>query len=115
MRQSQAFLHTLRDDPADAEVVSHRLLARAGFIQKLAAGIYSYAPAMTRVLQRVSQIVREEMNRQGAQEVLLPILQPKEIWEESGRWERVSSLTPTIWGFTRRLTGGSFRPTGKGL
>jgi prolyl-tRNA synthetase len=88
MRQSQAFLHTLRDDPADAEVVSHRLLARAGFIQKLAAGIYSYAPPMTRVLQRVSQIVREEMNRQGAQEVLLPILQPREIWEESGRWER---------------------------
>ncbi|MBL8692833.1 MAG: proline--tRNA ligase [Planctomycetes bacterium] len=88
MRQSQAFLHTLRDDPSDAEVVSHRLLARAGFIQKLAAGVYSYAPAMTRVLQRVSQIVREEMNRAGAQEVLLPILQPKEIWEESGRWER---------------------------
>ncbi|MFN0206565.1 MAG: proline--tRNA ligase [Planctomycetota bacterium] len=88
MRQSQTFLHTLRDDPSDAEVVSHRLLARAGYIQKLAAGVYTYSPAMTRVLQKISQIVREEMNRQGAQEILLPILQPKEIWEESGRWER---------------------------
>ncbi|HKD99929.1 MAG TPA: proline--tRNA ligase [Planctomycetota bacterium] len=88
MRQSLAFVHTLRDDPADAEVVSHRLLARAGFLQKLAAGIYQYTPPMTRVLARISQIVREEMNRAGAQEVVLPILQPKEIWEESGRWER---------------------------
>lgn len=88
MRQSQAFLHTLRDDPADAEVASHRLLARAGFIQKLAAGIYSYAPPMARVLAKASQIVREEMDRQGAQEVVLPILQPKEIWVESGRWDR---------------------------
>lgn len=88
MRQSQAFVFTLRDDPADAEVVSHRLLARAGFIQKLAAGVYQYTPAMTRVLQKVTQIVREEMNRQGALEAVMPILQPREIWEESGRWER---------------------------
>lgn len=88
MRQTLAFVYTLRDDPADAEVVSHRLLARAGFIQKLAAGVYSYTPAMARVLQKVSQIVREEMNRQGAQECVMPIIQPKEIWEESGRWER---------------------------
>jgi prolyl-tRNA synthetase len=88
MRQSQAFLYTLRDDPADAEVVSHRLLARAGFIQKLAAGVYTYAPPMARVLQKISQIVREEMNRQGALEAVMPIIQPKEIWEESGRWER---------------------------
>lgn len=88
MRQSQTFLHTLRDDPADAEVASHRLLARAGYIQKLAAGIYSYTPAMVRVLHRIANIVREEMNRQGAEEVVLPILQPREIWEESGRWER---------------------------
>ncbi|MBI3819387.1 MAG: proline--tRNA ligase [Planctomycetes bacterium] len=88
MRQSIAFVYTLRDVPADAEVVSHRLLARAGYIQKLAAGVYSYTPSMARVLQKVSNIVREEMNRQGAQECVMPIIQPKEIWEESGRWER---------------------------
>ncbi len=88
MRQTTAFLFTLRDVPADAEVASHRLLARAGFIQKLGAGIYSYAPPMVRVLQKVSQIVRDEMNAAGARETILPVLQPREIWDESGRWEQ---------------------------
>jgi prolyl-tRNA synthetase len=88
MRFSQVFLYTLRDVPADAEVRSHALLAQAGFIQKLMAGVYTYAPPMWRTLQKISQIVREELNAQGAQEAMLPILQPREIWEESTRWER---------------------------
>lgn len=81
-------LATLRDDPADAEVPSHRLLARAGYIQKIAAGIYVYSPLMWRVLRKVSNIVREELDAEGAHEILMPIMQPKEIWEQSGRWAR---------------------------
>lgn len=88
MRQSETFLHTLRDAPTDAEVPSHRLLSQAGFISKLGAGLYSYTPAMWRVLKKISAIVREEMDRAGGQEVMLPIVQPKEVWEESGRWDR---------------------------
>ena len=87
-RLSKLHVYTLREDPADAEVPSHRLLARAGMIVKVAAGIYVYGPLMWRTLRKVAQIVREEMDRQGAQEVLLPILQPKELWVESGRWDR---------------------------
>ncbi|MEZ5990487.1 MAG: proline--tRNA ligase [Planctomycetota bacterium] len=79
-------IQTLREDPSDAEVPSHRLLARAGYIQKLAAGIYVYSPLMWRVLRKVQEIVREEMEREGARELLMPILQPRELWEESGRW-----------------------------
>ncbi len=88
MRLSKSFFYTLRDRPADAEVESHALLTRAGFLQKLSAGIYIYGPLMWRVLQKISQIVREEMNRAGAQEMLMPAMQPKEIWTESGRWDR---------------------------
>lgn len=85
MRFSQLFVQTLRDVPNDAEVVSHQLLARAGYIVKLASGIYSYTPLMWRVLQNILTIVREELAKAGAQELLLPILQPNELWEESGR------------------------------
>ncbi|MHB8767337.1 MAG: proline--tRNA ligase, partial [Deferrisomatales bacterium] len=87
MDYSKAFLPTLREDPAEAEVVSHRLMMRAGMIRKLAAGIYSYLPAGLRVLRKVERIVREEMDRAGAQEVLLPAVQPAELWKESKRWE----------------------------
>jgi prolyl-tRNA synthetase len=86
MRFSQLFVQTLRETPSDAEVASHQLLARAGYIMKLASGIYSYTPLMLRVLQKVSNIVRDEMNKAGAQELLMPILQPADLWEESGRW-----------------------------
>ncbi len=79
------FLRTLRDDPADAEVESHRLLVRAGYIRRVSAGIYSWLPLGYRVLRKVEQIVREEMDEAGAQEVLLPIAQPLELWERSGR------------------------------
>jgi prolyl-tRNA synthetase len=88
MRWSQSFLVTLREVPGDAEVVSHQLLYRAGMIQKLAAGIYAYTPLGFRSLKKMIEIVREEMDATGAQEVDLPILQPRELWVESGRWDR---------------------------
>jgi prolyl-tRNA synthetase len=88
MRLSQILISTLRDDPADAEIPSHKLLARSGFIVKIAAGIYTFAPLMWRVVKKFSQIVREELDREGANEVMLPIMQPKELWVASGRWDR---------------------------
>ena len=86
MRFSQLLLPTLKENPAEAEVVSHRLLLRAGFIRKLASGIYSYLPLGLAAIRKVEQIVREEMNRAGAQELLLPVVQPADLWIESGRW-----------------------------
>ncbi|MDZ7965794.1 MAG: proline--tRNA ligase [Nostoc sp. DedSLP03] len=87
MRLSQMLFVTLRDDPADAEIPSHKLLLRAGYIRRIGSGIYAYLPLMWRVLQKVSQIVREEMNATGAQECLLPQLQPADLWKEAGRWD----------------------------
>ena len=86
MRWSQYFIPTLREDPADAEVISHKLLLRAGLVRQLAAGIYSYLPLAQRSALKVMQILREEMNRIGGQEFFLPALHPREVWEESGRW-----------------------------
>ncbi len=86
MKMSKLFVQTLRDYPADAEVVSHKLLVRAGYIRKLANGIYNYLPLMWRVLKKVENIVREEMDKAGAQEILMPFVQPEELWQESGRW-----------------------------
>ncbi len=88
MRLSQILISTLRDDPADAEIPSHKLLARAGLIVKTAAGVYTYAPLMWRVVKKFAQIVRDELDAEGANEVMLPIIQPKELWVASGRWER---------------------------
>ncbi len=87
MRLSQQLFVTLREDPAEAEIPSHKLLLRAGYIRRIGSGIYAYLPMMWRVLQKVSQIVREEMNAIGAMECLLPQLQPAELWRESGRWD----------------------------
>lgn len=87
MRQSQLLLNTLRESPGDAEAVSHQLLLRAGLIRQLAAGIYTYLPLGRRVLRKAERIVREEMERAGAQELLLPAMQPAELWQESGRYE----------------------------
>lgn len=87
MRWSDAFIPTLREDPADAEVASHRLLVRAGYIRQLTAGVYSLLPLAQRVRLKVIQIIREEMNRIGGQEFLLPAIHPAEVWKESGRWE----------------------------
>jgi prolyl-tRNA synthetase len=89
MRWSQYFIPTLREDPADAEVVSHKLLLRAGLIRQLGAGIYSYLPMAQRVALKIMQILREEMNHIGGQEFYLPALHPAEIWKESGRWDAI--------------------------
>ncbi|MBR1618188.1 proline--tRNA ligase [bacterium] len=86
MKMSKLFVQTLREFPNDAEAISHKLLVRAGFIKKLANGIYTYMPLAQRVLTKISNIVREEMNKSGAQELLMPFVQPAEIWEQSGRW-----------------------------
>ena len=87
MRMSKLFVQTLREFPSDAEVISHKMLVRAGYIRKLTSGVYNYLPLMWRVLRKVETIVREEMDKAGAQELLMPFVQPKELWEESGRWE----------------------------
>lgn len=87
MRMSRLFLQTLREFPADAEVISHKYLVRAGYIRKLTSGVYNYLPLMHRVLRKIENIVREEMDRAGAQEMLMPFVQPAELWEESGRWD----------------------------
>ncbi|MDJ0688391.1 MAG: proline--tRNA ligase [Xenococcaceae cyanobacterium MO_188.B32] len=87
MRLSQMLFVTLREEPAEAEIPSHKLLLRAGYIRRIGSGIYAYLPLMWRVLKKVSQIVREEMDATGAQECLLPQIQPAELWQESGRWD----------------------------
>ena len=89
MRTSQFLLATLRETPSDAEIVSHQLMLRAGMIRKLAAGLYTWLPMGLRVLRKVEAIVRQEMDRAGAQEVLMPAIQPAELWQESGRWEQM--------------------------
>jgi prolyl-tRNA synthetase len=88
MRVSRFLLSTVKETPADAEIVSHRLMLRAGMIRKVAAGVYNWLPLGLRVLRKVEAIVREEMNRTGAQEVLMPAIQPAELWQESGRWDQ---------------------------
>ena len=86
-RMSALYAPTLKEDPADADLASHRLLLRAGMIRKTAAGLYSYLPLAWRSLQKIEAIVRDEMDTHGAQELLMPILTPAELWEESGRWD----------------------------
>jgi prolyl-tRNA synthetase len=88
MRYSQYFIPTVKETPSDAEVVSHQLMLRAGMIRKLAAGIYNYLPLGLRAIRKVENIVREEMNRAGAIEILMPAVQPSELWQESQRWEQ---------------------------
>lgn len=88
MRSSKFTIATLREDPADAEIASHRLLIRAGFIRKLASGLYNWMPMGLRVLHKVTNIIREEMNLTGAQELLMPVVQPADLWRESDRWDK---------------------------
>ena len=87
MRWTRSLIPTLRDDPADAEAISHKLMVRAGLVRQLAAGIYVYLPVGLRVIEKVNAIVREEMNRIGGQEIEMPVLHPAEIWQQSGRWD----------------------------
>ena len=88
MRASRFLISTLKETPADAEVISHQLMLRAGLIRKLASGLYTWLPLGLRVLRKVEHIIRDEMNQAGAQEVLMPVVQPAELWEESGRWQQ---------------------------
>ena len=99
MRTSRFFLATLKETPADAEIISHQLMLRAGLIRQVASGIYNWLPLGLRVLGKVESVVREEMNRAGAQEVLLPAVQPAELWRESGRWD---DYGPELLRFTDR-------------
>ncbi|MFI4922724.1 MAG: proline--tRNA ligase, partial [Burkholderiales bacterium] len=87
MRVSQFFLSTLKEAPSEAELVSHRLMLRAGLIKRLASGLHTWMPLGLRVLRKVEAIVREEMDRSGAIELLMPAVQPAELWQESKRWE----------------------------
>jgi prolyl-tRNA synthetase len=89
MKWTETYIPTLREFPAEAEIISHKLLIKAGYIRKLTAGVYSYLPLMQLVLLKISNIVREEMNAKGAQEILMPVLHPAELWQESGRWQAI--------------------------
>ncbi len=102
MRLSQMLFVTLREDPAEAEIPSHKLLVRAGYIRRIAAGIYAYLPLMWRVLKKISQIVREEMDATGAQECLLPQMQPAQLWQESGRWDTYTKTEGIMFALTDR-------------
>ncbi|MCH9770188.1 MAG: proline--tRNA ligase, partial [Gammaproteobacteria bacterium] len=88
MLASQLLLATLKETPADAKLISHQLMLRAGMIRQIASGVYVWLPLGFRVLKKVEQVVREEMDRIGAQEILMPAVQPAELWQESGRWEQ---------------------------
>src|SRR5690349_9616011 len=92
MKWTQTFIPTLKETPADAEIVSHKLLLRAGLIRKLTGGLYTFLPLGLRALRKIEQIIREEMNRAGAIEVLLPTLQPPDIWQQSGRYETAADV-----------------------
>ena len=87
MRLSQYPINSVKETPAEAEVVSHKLMLRAGIIRRLASGLYSWLPMGMRTLRKVEQIIREEMDRAGALEMVMPVIQPAELWQESGRWE----------------------------
>src|ERR1700740_3420530 len=86
MRLSQYPINTVKETPAEAEVISHQLMLRAGLIRRLSAGLYSWLPMGLRTLRKVERIIREEMNRAGALELVMPVIQPAELWQESGRW-----------------------------
>ncbi|MCC0176310.1 proline--tRNA ligase [Waterburya agarophytonicola K14] len=102
MRLNQMLFVTLRETPAEAEIPSHQLLLRGGYIRRIGSGIYAYMPLMWRVLQKVSKIVREEMNAKGAQECLLPQLQPSQLWQESGRWDTYTKAEGIMFSLTDR-------------
>ena len=89
MRASRFFISTLKEAPSDAEIVSHQLMMRAGMIKRLGSGIYTYMPTGLRVIRKVEAIIREEMNKAGALELLMPMVQPAELWQETGRWDKM--------------------------
>ncbi len=87
MRTSDYIIATLKETPSDAEVISHQLMLRAGMIRKLASGLYTWLPTGLKVVRKVEQVVREELEKAGAIEMLMPVVQPADLWEESGRWQ----------------------------
>ena len=89
MKWSQAYLFTLKDSPADAEIPSHKLLVRAGMIRKLGQGVHTYGPLLLRAIRKFENIVREELEKSGCVELLMPLVHPRELWEETGRWEKM--------------------------
>ena len=105
MRTSQYLISTLKETPSDATVISHQLMLRAGMIRKIASGLYTWLPMGLRVLRKVERVVREEMDRAGAQEVLMPVVQPMELWEESGR---APAYGPELLRFTFPGKQGSY-------
>jgi len=90
MRVSKALIPTVKETPQEAEIPSHKLMLRAGLMRKVAAGFYEYLPLGQKVILKINQIIREEMERAGAQEVLMPIMTPAELWQETGRWENTA-------------------------
>ena len=113
MKASQFFISTLKEAPADAEVVSHQLMMRAGMIKRLGAGIYTYMPMGLRVIRKVEAIVREEMNRAGAVELLMPVVQPAELWQETGRFQKYGPRAAAREGPARPRLRRSSRPAKK--
>ena len=108
MRTSNFLITTQKETPADAEVISHQLMLRAGLIRKLASGLYTWLPLGLRVLRKVEAIVREEMDSSGAMELSMPVMQPAELWQESGRWEQYRPRAAADQGSPRaRLLPGS--------
>src|SRR5436190_17939515 len=103
MRWTQTFIPALKETPADAEITSHKLLLRAGLIRKLTGGLYTFLPLGLRALRKVENIVREEMDRAGAIEVLMPALQPPDIWQQSGRYETASEVLFKLRSEERRV------------
>ena len=89
MRMSRLFSQTLREAPADAEVISHQLLVRAGYIRQLGAGIFSYLPLARRAMTKIENIIREEINAIGGQEITMPVIHPADLWKETGRWFQI--------------------------
>ncbi len=102
MRQSRHIGRTLREAPKDAQTAAHALMIRAGYIAQLSAGVYVYQPLLLRTLDKISRIIREEMSRAGSEELLMPALQPRELWEESGRWERYTAVDGIMFAFKDR-------------
>ena len=113
MKWTQTLIPTLREAPADAEILSHKLLLRAGLIRKLAGGVYTFLPLGLRALRKVEQIVREEMDRAGAIEVLMPALQPPEIWQQSGRYETARDVLFKVKDSAQPRMGSRARPPRK--
>src|SRR5512139_710115 len=99
MKQSRLIGRTLREVPKDAQTAAHALMLRGGYIQQLAAGVYIYMPLLLRALEKISRIIREEMQRAGSDELLMPAIAPRELWEESGRWERYTAVDGIMFSF----------------